>query len=31
MGSFAAKSGSNATTSAEGSENEHIEEKGKLF
>ncbi len=31
IGSFAANSGSSATTSAEGSEDEHIEEKGKPF
>jgi hypothetical protein len=31
MGSFAANSGGSATTSAEGSEDKHIEEKGKLF
>ncbi len=31
LGSFAANSGSSATTSAEGSEDEHIEEKGKPF
>ena len=31
MGSFAANSGSSATTSADDSEDEHIEERGKLF
>jgi hypothetical protein len=31
MGSFAANSGSSATTSAEGSEDEQIEDTGKLF
>ena len=31
MGSFAANSGSSATTSADDSEDEHIEGKGKLF
>jgi len=31
MGLFAANSGINATTSAEGNDDEHIEEKGKLF
>ena len=31
MGSFAANSGSNATTSAEGNDDEYIETKGKHF
>ena len=31
MGSFAAHSGSSATTSTVGSDDGHIEEKGKLF
>ena len=31
MGSFAVNFGSNATTSAEGNDNDNIEENGKLF
>ncbi len=31
MGLFAANSGSSETTSAEGSDDDHIEENGKLF
>ena len=31
MGSFAANSGSSATTSAEGSDADHIEDKSKLI
>ena len=31
MGSFAAHSGSSATTSAEGDDDERIEEEGKIF